>query len=274
MKKYILFLAIGLIVLNACKSDDHKPPVQNKLTRITCYEGDMATPAYTVNISYSMDGRISSYTSDKIGKREFVFVGNSLTITGDPRKDYTLKGDNIIQEKILSKNQQASNEEYISNEYEYRYGKNNLEIINWLTRWPSTGGSGYDTRQYTLYLDWEKGNIYRFREDKKEMIYEYSDILQPQNFPFRVINTFRPVGFEIIDPVNLMYGNLNRNLPTRAYWYNVPETSTICAEYEFNYNFLSDYLSEMTINVKNNLVNEEDNYRQYKYTFEYNYETE
>ena len=41
---------------------------------------------------------------------------------------------------------------------------------------------------------------------QKEITYEYNSQLRPENFPFRVVNSFQPVGFDVISPLNLLYG--------------------------------------------------------------------
>lgn len=97
----------------------------------------------------------------------------------------------------------------------------------------------------------------------------------PENFPFRVVNSFQPVGFDVISPLNLLYGKMNQNLPTRAYWYNVSDATDICAEYTFRYTLTGDYITGMTIEEKINPVNgatAENN--TYEYEFIYNFVVE
>lgn len=110
---------------------------------------------------------------------------------------------------------------------------------------------------------------------QKEITYEYNSQLRPENFPFRVVNSFQPVGFDVISPLNLLYGKMNQNLPTRAYWYNVSEAADICAEYTFHYTLTGDYITGMTIEEKINPVNgatAENN--TYEYAFVYNFVVE
>lgn len=110
---------------------------------------------------------------------------------------------------------------------------------------------------------------------QKEITYEYNSQLRPENFPFRVVNSFQPVGFDVISPLNLLYGKMNQNLPTRAYWYNVSDATDICAEYTFRYTLTGDYITGMTIEEKINPVNgatAENN--TYEYEFIYNFVVE
>lgn len=88
-------------------------------------------------------------------------------------------------------------------------------------------------------------------------------------------NSFQPVGFDVISPLNLLYGKMNQNLPTRAYWYNVSDATDICAEYTFRYTLTGDYITGMTIEEKINPVNgatAENN--TYEYEFIYNFVVE
>ena len=73
----------------------------------------------------------------------------------------------------------------------------------------------------------------------------------------------------------LLYGKMNQNLPTRAYWYNVSDATDICAEYTFRYTLTGDYITGMTIEEKINPVNgatAENN--TYEYEFIYNFVVE
>jgi len=120
---------------------------------------------------------------------------------------------------------------------------------------------------------WENGNAVHYAYlPQKEITYEYNSQLRPENFPFRVVNSFQPVGFDVISPLNLLYGKMNQNLPTRAYWYNVSDATDICAEYTFRYTLTGDYITGMTIEEKINPVNgatAENN--TYEYEFIYNF---
>lgn len=123
---------------------------------------------------------------------------------------------------------------------------------------------------------WENGNAVHYAYlPQKEITYEYNSQLRPENFPFRVVNSFQPVGFDVISPLNLLYGKMNQNLPTRAYWYNVSDATDICAEYTFRYTLTGDYITGMTIEEKINPVNgatAENN--TYEYEFIYNFVVE
>ncbi len=51
---------------------------------------------------------------------------------------------------------------------------------------------------------WENGNVVHYAYlPQQEITYEYDSQLRPENFPFRVVNSFRPVGFDMISPLKL-----------------------------------------------------------------------
>lgn len=139
-------------------------------------------------------------------------------------------------------------------------------------------GSGYQVRELGEVdrYSWENGNAVHYAYlPQKEITYEYNSQLRPENFPFRVVNSFQPVGFDVISPLNLLYGKMNQNLPTRAYWYKVSDATDICAEYTFRYTLTGDYITGMTIEEKINPVNgatAENN--TYEYEFIYNFVVE
>ena len=81
-----------------------------------------------------------------------------------------------------------------------------------------------------------------------------------------------PVGFEVVSPLNLLYGQAGQYLPTRAYTYAVPNVSQVLAEYIYNYVSTGDYITQMSIEQKNySSAGELEGTKQYVYTFEYNY---
>lgn len=279
MKKYLFLLTAGLLTFASCGDDDSKPVVAklDKLTRVTCYWNESATPLYSVEINYKDDGEIANMQVDNEEKQQFIYVGNTLTVSnsGPESVEYTLSGHAITKEKVSKENTYAHNEIYISDEYSYKYQGANLYTADWTTRWPKTDGSGYETRTYTgvnaVTYTWENGNVIRLTQDKKEMVYEYTSQARPQNFPLRVVDSFAPTGFEAFTPVNLLYGNQNQNLPKRAYWYVVPETSVVYGEYEYTYDtIIGDYVTAMTIQETNYTASGEVR-NTYTYKFEYNY---
>ena len=147
-----------------------------------------------------------------------------------------------------------------------------------IIQWQNEEGSGYKVRELGEVdrYSWENGNAVHYAYlPQKEITYEYNSQLRPENFPFRVVNSFQPVGFDVISPLNLLYGKMNQNLPTRAYWYNVSDATDICAEYTFRYTLTGDYITGMTIEEKINPVNgatAENN--TYEYEFIYNFVVE
>ena len=125
---------------------------------------------------------------------------------------------------------------YTAVENRYTYSSNWLKSVSQIIQWPNEDGSGYQVRELGEVdrYSWENGNAVHYAYlPQKEITYEYNSQLRPENFPFRVVNSFQPVGFDVISPLNLLYGKMNQNLPTRAYWYNVSDATDICAEYTF-----------------------------------------
>lgn len=278
MKKHLFFVAAGLMALISC-GDDDKPEVAklDKLTKVTCYLNNSQTPLYTVEINYRDDGEIANMQKNQEDRLQFIYVGNTLTVgnAGPETVEYTLKGHAITQEKVSVENSYANNEIYVSDEYLYKYQGGNLYTADWTTRWPKKDGGGYETRSYTgvnaFVYTWERGNVTRLTQDKKEMVYEYGSQQRPQNFPLRVIASFDPTVFGAFTPVNLLFGNQIKNLPKRAYWYMVPETSVLYAEYEYTYDtIIGDYITAMTIEETNHTPSG-DIRNTYTYKFEYDY---
>lgn len=279
MKKYLFLVATSLMALASCGDDDSKTTVAklDKLTQVTCYLNDNATPLYRVEINYRDDGEIANMQVNNEDKLQFIYVGNTLTVgnSGPQTVEYSLSGHAITKEKVSKENPYANNEIYVSDEYSYKYKGANLYTADWTTRWPKNDGSGYETRSYTdvnaVTYAWENGNVTRFSQDKKEMVYEYTEQVRPQNFPLRVIDSFAPTGFEVFTPINLLFGNQNKNLPKRSYWYVIPATSDPSAEYEYTYDtIIGDYITAMTIEETCHTPSGEIR-NTYKYTFEYNY---
>ncbi|MDH6358620.1 DUF5032 domain-containing protein [Parabacteroides sp. PF5-9] len=276
MKRYLVLVVSSLFFLTSCGKDDKTevPPLK-KLTKVTCYTNNEVTPSYALSINYE-NGQIHNITSNTGAKQLFSYPDSRIITVSDLGQDltieYNLQGNAIYQKKIKRKNEYVNNEIYTSDEYKYAYKGAYLSHADWITRWPVDTGNGYESRSY-IQADtytWENGNVVRYAQDKKEMAYEYDTQLQPANFPFRVINSFAPVDFETVSPVNLLYNLSNKNLPKRAYWYNVPETSTICAEYTYKFEQIGEYITKMTIEENNYVVNEGGS-NTYIFHFEYNW---
>ena len=192
--------------------------------------------------------------------------------------------DSLPAQKFVDANDDLKINKYMSNavytavENRYTYSSNWLKSVSQIIQWPNEDGSGYQIRELGEVdrYSWENGNAVHYAYlPQKEITYEYNSQLRPENFPFRVVNSFQPVGFDVISPLNLLYGKMNQNLPTRAYWYNVSDATDICAEYTFRYTLTGDYITGMTIEEKINPVNgatAENN--TYEYEFIYNFVVE
>lgn len=277
MKKYAFILVVFAIGLISC-GDDDKPvvPELNKLTKVTCNKN--GSQMFAVDINYMSGGQISSMQFGGGDNLSFVYLSNKFKVTNlndvDQTAEYDMSGNVIVSKSVSKKNPYLSNEVYLSDEYKYNYRGADLYTASWTTRWPKAEG-GYEVRSYPdgeIY-SWEGGNAVLFTQDKKEMKYEYSSQPAPKNFPLRVIPSFNPTGFDIISPINLMYGNQNRNLPERSYSYTIPNDNGYIAEYTYLYNIIGDYITGMTIHEKINPVDgaaAEEN--SYEYTFTYNFD--
>lgn len=287
MKKYVFLLFAGIVGLASCGDDEVVKPLTpelNKLTSVVCYKNEAGTPEFAANITYTNEGKL--YKIEETGRysSQFTYDGNTLSATNfilnsaglsmPDRTVYSLS-DGVIVKKEEWVQSDIANEMYVNNMYQYGYDRYKMYTINWTARWPKADGTGYEEREYkdAYHFDWLDDNVVRYiYAPQKEMVYEYSNQLHPANFPLRVINTTRPVGLDICNPVNLMMGSMGQFLPTRAYWYNVPEVNTKCAEYTFNYSGTAQYINTMTITENIYAASgspAETNV--YKYTFEYNY---
>lgn len=277
MKNYFLFACLGIMALtSSCKDDNHPiTPELNKVTKISCYKNDGAIPEFVADINYTSDGKISNIQFTGEDKLLFIYSDNRFTVTnvnsGTKNAEYTLSGDVIIQKKISKENQYASNEIYASDEYDYKYLGTELSYTSWTTRWPKENGKGYEERSYpnSEIYKWENGNAVLYTQDKKEMKYEYGALENPGNFPLRVIASFSPVGFDAVTPLNLQYGARNRNLPERAYTYNVTNPTAVNSEFTYGYLQVGDYITTMTITER--ATGGDGSLNTYKFSFEYNY---
>lgn len=280
MKKYVyLLLVMTLTGLLSC-GDDDKPviPELKKLTKIVCNKAGDQTPLFSVAISYSSDGKLSSMQFAGGDNLSFVYLDNKFKVTNlnnvNETAEYVMSGNVIIDMSISKANPYASSEVYESDKYSYEYEKANLKYATWTTRWPKEEG-GYEERTYKRgdVYTWENGNVTLFTQDKNEMRYEYDTRLAPKNFPLRVIPSFEPVGFQIVSPINLLYGNQSRYLPKRSYSYSVPGVGENMAEYTYSYNVIGDYVVGMTILEKINPIGgKEKEENTYEYSFTYDFE--
>lgn len=280
MKKYAFLLMVMTLGLLSC-GDDDKPviPQLNKLTKIVCYKNGNAEAdaVFSVNINYTNDGDISSMQFANGQKAIFVYVDRKFTVTNigesNERAEYIMTG-NVIGEKYIQKdNPYMNNEVYRSDEYVYKYSGSNLTGASRVMRWPKEGETGYETQAFDKEeaYSWENGNVTLFTQEKKRIEYKYSTALASRNFPWRVIPSFNPVGFEAVSPINLLYGNLNRNLPESAHCYNISGEDNATADYSYQFTSTGEYITSMTIREKINPANGVPQENSYEYIFTYNY---
>lgn len=280
MKKYTFLLIIMTIGLLSCGDDDKLViPELNKLTKVVCYKNGNteANAVFSVNINYTNDGNISSMQFANGQKAIFVYVDRKFTVTNvgesNERAEYIMTG-NVIGEKYIQKdNPYMNNEVYTSNEYIYNYSGSNLVGASRIMRWPKEGETGYETQKFDKEeaYTWENGNVSLFTQEKKRIEYKYSTALASRNFPWRVIPSFNPIGFDVVSPINLLYGNQNRNLPVSAYCYSISDEDSSTANYTYNFASTGEYITGMTIHEKTTSANGVIEENDYEYIFTYNY---
>lgn len=289
MKKLVMML-FAMVGLASC-GDDDKPyvPELNKLTNVSCTKNGNAY--FNADITYDRDKQINRIVLNKEGVQytdNYIIVDNTISVSGVKMDNgsltnpfvhtvYTMSGNLIARKEEKSENKYMSNEVYTAVDNSYTYNSNWLNSGSKVIQRPNEDGSyrKVSLGEVDRYM-WENGNVvYYDYLPQQEMVYEYNTQQCPANFPFRVTNSFCPVDFDLISPINFMYGKMNQNLPTRAYWYYISGETDVCAEYTFRYTLTSDYITGMTIEEKINPVNgatAETN--TYEYTFIYNYVAE
>lgn len=284
MKDSILFCLClcALLGFAACGDDEIPVPALNRLTRVTCCEAGADNPVFSAAITYNdPDGKISGIqvTGEGSGEWMFMYADGKLLVTSVQSTsiltEYGLSGEVIVSRKISRENPQVSHAMYVSDEFSYHYSGSKLAYTSWVTTWPVSGG-GYESRTYAEYerYTWDNNNVVLFvqSQDAREMRYEYGVQSRPSNFPLRVVGSYNPVGFEVVSPLNLLYGQASQTLPVRAYTYAVPNVSQVLEEYTYGYVFTGDYITQMTIEQKNySSAGELEGTKRYVYTFEYNY---
>lgn len=262
MKKFIYLLG-AIAALTACGDDDEPyTPELNKLTNVTCTKNGVAF--FQADITYDEQQRINRIVLNQEGTQSvdnYIFVDNTLSVSGTQTASgdagtpfvhtrYTLSGNTITRKEEMAENPYANHAVYTQTASSFQYNGNALRSVSQVIRSPLEGGSDYqtwDVGEVARYV-WEDGNVvYYDYLPEREMAYEYDTQLCPANFPFRVVDTFRPVDFAVVSPLNQMYGAMNRNLPSRAYWYAIASASTVQATYAFHYTFTGDYITGMTI---------------------------
>lgn len=278
MKKCVCLMLILVIGLISC-GDDDKPslPKLNKLTKITCKKNGADFPEYSLDIIYNQDGNVSKITTSK-GTFNLIYTGNKISVIDASNvhtEDFQMSGNVVVNKQEWAINEYVPNAEYVKNEYRYKYDRSNLTEADWIFQRPLEEG-GYKKNdpvsldKYTL----TNGNVTVYQYlPRDEVSYSYGSQLCPANFPFRVLNTLRPITPDLVNPLNSLYGTSNRNLPESASRYSLGESKN-GAEYTFRYQTVGDYITGMVITEDIKSVEGLDaGQNTYEYSFVYNYET-
>lgn len=251
MKKHVFLILILMTGLFSC-GDDDKPslPKLNKLTKITCMKNGADFPDYSLDITYNQNGDVSKITTAK-GTFNFIYTGNKISVIDGSNihtDDYIINGKVIVTRQEWALNEYVPNEEYIKNEYSYKYSYANLTDVNWIFQRPLEEGEYKKNDPVSLdKFTWESGNTTAYLSlPKDEINYKYSSQLRPTNFPFRVVSSLQPITPDLVNPLNQLYGTLSLNLPESASRYQLGNSRSI-AEYEFHYQTVGDYITAMTI---------------------------
>ena len=278
MKKCVCLMLILVIGLISC-GDDDKPslPKLNKLTKITCKKNGADFPEYSLDIIYNQDGNVSKITTSK-GTFNLIYTGNKISVIDASNvhtEDFQMSGNVVVNKQEWAINEYVPNAEYVKNEYRYKYDRSNLTEADWIFQRPLEEG-GYKKNE-PVSLDkytWTNGNVTVYQYlPRDEVSYSYGSQLCPANFPFRVLNTLRPITPDLVNPLNSLYGTSNRNLPESASRYSLGESKN-GAEYTFRYQTVGDYITGMVITEDIKSVEGLDaGQNTYEYSFAYNYET-
>lgn len=278
MKKCVCLMLILVIGLISC-GDDDKPslPKLNKLTKITCKKNGADFPEYSLDIIYNQDGNVSKITTSK-GTFNLIYTGNKISVIDASNvhtEDFQMSGNVVVNKQEWAINEYVPNAEYVKNEYRYKYDRSNLIEADWIFQRPLEEG-GYKKNE-PVSLDkytWTNGNVTVYQYlPRDEVSYTYGSQLCPANFPFRVLNTLRPITPDLVNPLNSLYGTSNRNLPESASRYSLGESKN-GAEYTFRYQTVGDYITGMVITEDIKSVEGLDaGQNTYEYSFVYNYET-
>ena len=278
MKKCVCLMLILVIGFISC-GDDDKPslPKLNKLTKITCKKNGADFPEYSLDIIYNQDGNVSKITTSK-GTFNLIYTGNKISVIDASNvhtEDFQISGNVVVNKQEWAINEYVPNAEYVKNEYRYKYDRSNLTEADWIFQRPLEEG-GYKKND-PVSLDkytWTNGNVTVYQYlPRDEVSYTYGSQLCPANFPFRVLNTLRPITPDLVNPLNSLYGTSNRNLPESASRYSLGESKN-GAEYTFRYQTVGDYITGMVITEDIKSVEGLDaGQNTYEYSFVYNYET-
>lgn len=237
MKKFLsmLLMAAGLM---SC-GDDDKPfiPELNKLTSVTCTKNGNAF--FNANITYDQDKQINRIILNTEGNQftdNYIIVDKTISVSGVKMIDgsptnpfvhtvYTLSGNMIAAKEEKSENKYMSNAVYTAVENRYTYSSNWLKSVSQIIQWPNEDGSGYQIRELGEVdrYSWENGNAVHYAYlPQKEITYEYNSQLRPENFPFRVVNSFQPV----YNRQNEKYEFSKRKVQEETFEYSLNEVRT------------------------------------------------
>ncbi|WP_455637832.1 DUF5032 domain-containing protein [Parabacteroides sp.] len=273
MKKNVFLILILVIGLVSC-GDDDKPVVakMNKLTKVTCKKNGTEYPDYSLDISYNQDGNVSKIVTSR-GTFNLIYTGNKISVIDGSNmhtEDYQLSGKVVLTKDEWAVNEYVLNEEYIKNQYNYKYSGSNLSETDWIFQRPlEEGGYKKNTPVSVDKYTWQNGNVVTYAYlPRDEVSYTYATQVRPENFPFRIVNTLQPVTPDLVNPLNTLYGTLNRYLPVSASRYQLGENKE-SAEYTFSYMLVGDYITGMTIHEQ---FGESSDKNVYEYSFTYNYE--
>ena len=278
MKKCVYLMLILVIGLISC-GDDDKPslPKLNKLTKITCKKNGADFPEYSLDIIYNQDGNVSKITTSK-GTFNLIYTGNKISVIDASNvhtEDFQMSGNVVVNKQEWAINEYVPNAEYVKNEYRYKYDRSNLTEADWIFQRPLEEG-GYKKNE-PVSLDkytWTNGNVTVYQCLPRDAVSSTDGSpLCPAHFPFRVLNTLRPITPDLVNPLNSLYGTSNRNLPESASRYLLGESKN-GAEYTFRYQTVGDYITGMVITEDIKSVEGLDaGQNTYEYSFVYNYET-
>lgn len=273
MKKNVFLILILVIGLVSC-GDDDKPVVakMNKLTKVTCKKNGTEYPDYSLDISYNQDGNVSKIVTSR-GTFNLIYTKDKISVIDGSNmhtEDYQLSGKVVLTKDEWAVNEYVLNEEYIKNQYNYKYSGSNLSETDWVFQRPlEEGGYKKNTPVSVDKYTWQNGNVVTYAYlPRDEVSYTYATQVRPENFPFRIVNTLQPVTPDLVNPLNTLYGTLNRYLPVSASRYQLGENKE-SAEYTFSYMLVGDYITGMTIHEQ---FGESSDRNVYEYSFTYNYE--
>lgn len=288
MKKNIIwcFLLLAGTVFTSCGDDDPIQPAvpqPDKLTNIICVKNGMEI--YTTAIAYDSKGNINNIVYREQGNENtgnlnytysYLYNGNEIAVSrsvnGEPAApycNYVMLNGRIFKEQYKLLN---NSEVYISDEYTYNYNAGNyVTTVGAKITMPKDEGSGYDETNYptAFQYDWINGNLTKLVEYKTIMTLEYKTQLNLASFTLRPLNNKTFTSWESFNPLNLMYGANNKNLPEEA---TTTNNNKIVAHYKFMYDMIGEYITSMTtiVTYYDNEGKKVGNDR-FTFSFKYNY---